>query len=47
MQPEAPELTVIVRKIKKNSRSGYFELVLGKIVDLKHWSIKRERPTRK
>jgi hypothetical protein len=45
MQPKAPEVTVTVTKIRKNSRSGLFELVLGKIVDLKYWSVEKERPT--
>jgi hypothetical protein len=45
MQRNAPEITVIVTKVRKNSRSRQFELVLGKIVELKHWSVKFERPT--
>jgi hypothetical protein len=45
MQPKAPELTVIVRHIRKNSRSGYYELVLGRVVALKYWSRKLELPT--
>ena len=45
MQPNAPEITVVVTKVRKNSRSRQFELVLGKIVELKHWSVKFERPT--
>jgi hypothetical protein len=45
MQRNAPEITVVVTKVRKNSRSGEFELVLGKIVRLKHWSVRFERPT--
>jgi hypothetical protein len=45
MQQKAPELTVIVRHIRKNSRSGNFELVLGAVVALKYWSRKLEQPT--
>jgi hypothetical protein len=45
MQPKAPELTVVVHGIRKNSRSGNFELRLGSVVDIKHWSVKREQPT--
>ena len=45
MRPNAPEITVIVTKVRKNSRSRQFELVLGKIIELKHWSVKFERPT--
>jgi hypothetical protein len=47
MQANAPEITVVVAKVRKNSRSGHFELVLGKIVELKHWSVKFERPSAK
>jgi hypothetical protein len=47
MQPNSPELTVMVTKVRKNSRSRQFELVLGQIVELKHWSLRFERPTRK
>ncbi len=45
MQPKAPEVTVIVRRIRRNSRSGNFELALGKVVALKYWSRKFEQPT--
>jgi len=45
MGPRVPELTVIVRRIRKNTRSGNYELVLGKVIALKYWSRKLERPT--
>jgi hypothetical protein len=45
MQRNAPEITLVVTKIRKNSRSRQFELVLGRIVGLKHWSVKSGRPT--
>lgn len=45
MQPHAPEITVVARKVRRNSRSRNFELVLGKIVQLKNWSVKSGRPT--
>jgi hypothetical protein len=47
MQPRAPELTVTVRRIRKNLRSRRFELVLGKIVAIKHGSRTLEQPTAK
>jgi hypothetical protein len=46
MDSKAPEITVIVTKIRRNSRSRLFELVLGKIVGVRHWSVKTGRPTR-
>jgi hypothetical protein len=45
MGPRTPEITVIVRRIRKNSRSGHYELVLGKIVALKYWNRKLEKPS--
>jgi hypothetical protein len=44
MQPKAPELTVIVQRVRKNSRSGVFELHLCTVVDIRHWDVKRGRP---
>jgi hypothetical protein len=44
MQQNAPRLTVIVNQIRKNSRSGRFELHLGKIVEVRFWDTRRERP---
>jgi hypothetical protein len=45
MQPNAPEITLMVTRVRKNSGSRQFELVLGKkIVELKYWSVKFERP---
>ena len=44
MGAKTPELTVIVRRIRKNTRTGRYELVLGKLVALKHWNRRLERP---
>jgi hypothetical protein len=44
MQPNAPELTVLVERVRKNSRSKQFELHLGQVVNIRHWDLKRERP---
>jgi hypothetical protein len=46
MQAKAPEVTVVVRRVRKNSRSGYFELYLGKLAEVRNWDRKRERPAR-
>ena len=45
MHPRAPEVTVVVRRVRKNSRSHTFELVLGRIIDIKHWNLRAEQPT--
>jgi hypothetical protein len=44
MQSNTPEVTVVVRRIRKDSRSGQFELHIGKIVEVLHWDIKRGEP---
>jgi seryl-tRNA(Sec) selenium transferase len=44
MQPKAPEITVTVTKVRRNGRSGNFELMLGRIVELKYWNVKHGRP---
>lgn len=44
MSKSAPEVTVIVTKIRPNRRSGQYELHLGKIVSTKHWDRRRECP---
>ena len=43
MTSKRPEVTVVVREVIKNLRSGQFELMLGKIIEVKHWSILQER----
>ncbi|SRR5579871_3946498 len=47
MQPNAPEVTLIVAKVRKNSRAGNFELHIGKVVRVRHWDVKRGIPLRK
>jgi hypothetical protein len=47
MGQRTPELTVIVRRIRKNSRSWLYELALGKIVQLRYWNRRLEEPTRR
>jgi hypothetical protein len=42
MQPKAPELTVVVRRVWKKSRQ--YALDLGKVVDLRYWNLKLEQP---
>ena len=47
MQSKAPEVTVLVRRIRRNVRSGHFELHLGRVVEVRHWDLKRERPRKR
>jgi hypothetical protein len=46
MDKFAPRLTVIVSRVRKNGRSGEYELRLGKIVDVQYWDVKRRKPSR-
>ncbi len=44
MSDRAPEVTVVVRRVRKNSRAGEYELHLGKILNVKNWNRRTERP---
>lgn len=46
MQTKAPEVTVMIRRVRRNTHSGYFELLIGRVVDLRHWDLKRECPAK-
>ena len=43
MTSNAPKVTVLVEQVRKNSRSRNFELVLGKVLKVEHWSTLRKR----
>lgn len=45
MSADAPEVTVVVTAVRKNSRTRTYELKLGKIIKLKHWNRRTERPS--
>ena len=47
MQAKAPEVTVIVRRVRKDRAAGYYELHLGNLVSIRYWDRKREMPTRR
>jgi hypothetical protein len=47
MEKYAPRLTVVVNRIRKNTRSAEYELHLGKITDVKYWDLKRRQPSRR
>ena len=44
MQANAPEVTVVVRRVRKNSRLGSFELHIGAIKAVRNWDRRREEP---
>jgi hypothetical protein len=44
MSPSAPEVTVEVTKIVRDTRNGTFNLHIGKVIQVKHWDRRREEP---
>lgn len=46
MQAFAPEATMVVRRVRRNGRTGEFELHLGRIVEVRNWDRRRELPRR-
>jgi hypothetical protein len=44
MTPPVPEATILVTKMVKNKRTNEFEFHLGKVLNVKHWNRKKERP---
>jgi hypothetical protein len=45
MQVRAPEVTVIIGKVKTNRRRGVYELHISKIQGHKNWDKRRGQPT--
>lgn len=46
MQLKAPEVTIEVTRVRKDARSGTFELHLGRLVKVRHWDRKCEQPAK-
>jgi hypothetical protein len=46
MTPPVPEATVRVIKVVRRKKSKTIELHLGKVLSVKHWDRKKERPTK-
>ena len=44
MRPPVPVLTVRVDRVVRNSRSGWFELHIGRVIKVEHWDRKKSRP---
>lgn len=47
MQPAAPECAVVVRRVRRNGRTGQFELSVGRVVEVRNWDRRREAPARR
>jgi hypothetical protein len=46
MTPPVPEATVRVIKVVRSKKNQEIELHLGKVLSVKHWDRKKERPTK-
>jgi hypothetical protein len=44
MTVRAPEVTVVIDRVRKNTSSGNYELHIGRIVEVKHWDRRSEAP---
>ncbi len=44
MQKNAPEVTIEVVKVIKNTSKGRYELRLGEIIRIKNWNKRKEAP---
>jgi hypothetical protein len=44
MSPTAPEVTVVVTTVRRNRRSRQYELRLGRILNVRNWNRRAERP---
>jgi hypothetical protein len=40
----APEATVRIERVRRNGRTGHFELFIGKVMETKFWDARYERP---
>lgn len=44
MAAKAPAVTAVVRRVRKNTRTGNYDLHLGEILKVKNWDRRGERP---
>jgi hypothetical protein len=44
MSAVAPEVTVEIKKVVRNTRHGEFELHIGRVVEVKNWDRRRNAP---
>ena len=44
MQKKCPEVTMVIRKVRKNTREGVYELHIGKVLSYKNWNAKKKQP---
>jgi hypothetical protein len=46
MTKRAPEVTVRIDRMRKNTRTRNYELHIGRVVEVRHWDRRQERPAR-
>lgn len=46
MQRGAPEATVLITRVRKNSGTGQYELRIGRVLSVKNWNKRTGEPTR-
>ena len=44
MQPQSPEATVVVRRVRRNGRTGQYELHISAVISVRRWDRRREQP---
>ena len=44
MSAAAPEVTVEVERVRRNSSKGRYEFRIARVVETRHWDVERERP---
>jgi len=44
MQKRAPEVTVVIDRVRKNSRTRQYELHIGKVIRVLNWDKRRRAP---
>ncbi len=44
MQQRAPEVTVLIHKVQKDIKNGVYKLQIRKVLTVKNWNSKREKP---
>lgn len=45
MRPKAPEATVLISRFTKSLRNREYRLHIARVLEVKHWDRRRERPT--
>jgi hypothetical protein len=44
MQQKAPEVTVLIKKVRRDTKNNRFELNVEKILNYKHWDANKKHP---